>query len=543
MPPHTFPLSLRFVLAVLIGLLWCTAQAEPQPPQQGSPLATELRIQLEQHSGRYASQLPWPQLTSFYTSRNYLPVWFDAHGPNTRATTLLKALYQAANEGLDPGSYPLPQLKQLWQSEARHEQLNLELLLTSSFFDYSRELLSGQLDPLWSGLLWHIPLEKTDSIALLQALLASDDFATALKSLPPSHPTYQRLREALARYRKIEPEGGWPTIPAGNKLRPGSQDPRVPLLRQRLQLEGTLQFVALKDVLLYDQALRYAVERFQLRHGLKVDGVIGPLTLTALNVPLSRRIAQIRANMERWRWLPDQLGHRHIIVNVSAYQLSAYDHGGRQFTMDAITGTCDTPTPQISGELHTVVFSPYWSIPKKIALEEVIPRQRRDPGYFASRGIRVYSDWVDGEELPPEIIDWSRLHWGNFSYMLRQDPGPDNPLGKLKFLFNNNFRVYLHDTPAQRLFAQTDRSFSHGCIRLQAPRRLAAFLLANDPASPWSETAVRSVVASGITHEVEVNPPVPVYLLYLTAWVGDDGALHFRKDIYGEDELLLIDLP
>lgn len=540
MPLRKLPLTLRYLLTGLIGLLWSivlNAQQLPSPLDEVA-LTEELQAQLEQRSGRYASQLQWPQLASFYAARDYRPVWVDSTGTSQRAALLLNALQQAADEGLDPSLYPLPLLDELWLGKSPWARITLELLLTSTFFDYSRHLLSGQLD---RGELWHIAVEESDGVALLHALLASDDFELALKRLPPSHPAYQRLRDALARYRKIEAAGGWPTIPAGKKLRVGDSDPRVPLLRQRLLLEGELQFSPVKEKPLYDEALRYAVERFQLRHGLNPDGVLGPLTLAELNLPLSQRIAQITLNMERWRWLPEQLGHRHIIVNVSAYQLTAYDHGERQFTMEAIIGTRETPTPMITGKLHTIVFNPHWTVPRKIAIEEIIPRQRRDPGYLAARGIRVFSDWNGGEELAPEEIDWSALNRDNFPYMLRQDPGEINPLGRLKFLFTNNFRVYLHDTPTQQLFSRTQRAFSHGCIRIEAPRQLAAFLLATEPDSPWSETAVRSVVATGITREIAVTPPVPVYLLYLTAWVGDDGAVHFRDDVYGEDATLGID--
>jgi murein L,D-transpeptidase YcbB/YkuD len=527
-------------------MLWSpllAAQGEPLEPElSDDSLVFEIRHQLQQRSGPYSPNRNWQQLEEFYAARDYLPVWLDGAGPNARAATFREVLQQVEEEGLEPDAYPLVLLEHLWGSEGSAQQVALELLLTEGFFNYGRELLSGQIDPLWSGQSWHIGVENIDTVALLQALLSSADFATALKSLPPGHPAYQRLREALARYRKIEKEGGWPTIPAGKKLRLGNNDPRVPLLRYRLQLEGAMQFASVKHKSLYDEALHYAVERFQRRHGLQQDGVIGPLTLAELNVPVIRRIAQIRLNMERWRWLPDQLGHRHIVVNLSAYQLSAYDHGERQFTMHTIIGALENQTPQISGDLHTVVFNPHWSIPRNIALEEIIPKQRHNPDYLTSRGIRVFSNWNGGEELDPASIDWARVHRDNFPYMLRQDPGPQNALGKLKFLFTNNFRIYLHDTPAQQLFKQPERTFSHGCIRVEAPRRLAAFLLKGEGDSPWSETAVRSVVATGITHELKITEPVPVYLLYLTAWTGDDGAVHFRRDVYGEDELLLNDM-
>ena len=533
----------------LVALLWCMVlpaqqtTSETPVPLDITGIAVELREQLERGPSGDASLLYWEKLADFYASRDYQPVWLDAQWANERARAMLAVLRHAGEEGLDPSAYPLPLLEQLSQGRGQHELLQFELLLSNTFFDYSRDIHIGQIEPEWSTLLWHIATKKTGSATLLQALSANEDFALSITGLAPAHPGYQRLRDALARYHKIEAAGGWPTIPQGEKLRLGAEGPRVALLRRRLQLEGDLPFSPLTPQSLFDQTLHYAVERFQLRHGLERDGVVGALTLAELNVPVSRRIEQIRANMERWRWLPEQLGHRHIIVNISAFQLSAYDHGERQFTMDAIIGTQETPTPQITGDLHTVVFNPYWTIPRKIALEEIIPKQQRNPGYFRSQGIRVFSDWNGTTELAPGGIDWTRLDWNNFVYMLRQDPGPKNPLGKLKFIFTNNYRVYLHDTPAQQLFDQTERSFSHGCIRVAQPVLLAHYLLASEAAAPWSEEAIRSAIATGATREVELSSPLPVYLLYLTAWVGDDGAVHFRKDLYGEDELLLIDLP
>jgi murein L,D-transpeptidase YcbB/YkuD len=535
-----FSLTLRVILASLMGLLLSAALYAQVAPRGEGVFSAALQTRLELRSGRYAEQFSWQQLSDFYNTRHYQPVWIDTSGPTARAAILLETLQQAGNEGLEPAAYRVSLLEQLWHAKGLQQQIDLELLLTNAFFDYSRELHSGQLDPIWSEQLWHIPVAETDSIALLQALVASDDFSLALTSLPPTHPAYKGLREALARYRKLETSGGWQQIPEGVTLRLGSQDLRVPLLRRRLQLEGELQFTPVEDNTLFDLGLRYAVERFQLRHGLKMDGVVGSLTLAELNVSLSRRIAQIKLNMERWRWLPDQLGHRHIIVNVSAYRLSAYDHGERQFTMEAIIGTLENPTPLITGTIHTVVFNPYWTITRNIALEEVVPKQQRNPGYLTSRGIRVFSD---EEELFPWQVNWVQVNADNFPYILRQDPGPENPLGKIKFLFTNNFNVYLHDTPARQLFDQPKRTFSHGCIRVADPPQLAAYLLMNEPQGEWSEETIRSEINTGISREVAVATPVPIYLLYLTAWVGDDGAINFRRDIYGEDEMLLIDLP
>jgi murein L,D-transpeptidase YcbB/YkuD len=549
------PSPLQRLLGALTGLCWSIALAaqiapEPLPESLPEPLTAPLpahytqllRYRLQQEEAAQLPPLDWTQLTTLYAARDYLPAWLDADGPNTAAQQLLTALRRAGDDALEPASYHVAQLEQLWQARTVTSRIDLELLLSNAFFDYSRELRLGRLDPLWNEQLWYLEVTDPQSVALLQAALRSDDFALALRGLAPGHPAYRRLREALARYRQLQAAGGWPTIPPGPTLRPGELDPRIPLLRRRMQLEGELPFTPLDEPLRFDETLRFAVKRFQLRHGLKRDGVVGPLTLAELNVPLAQRITQITLNMERWRWLPDQLGQRHLIVNVSAYLLNVYDHGERQLTMPVITGTAERPTPLLSGKLHTITFNPYWTIPQKIAMEEVFPRQRRDPDYLGSRGIRVFTN--DGAELSPADVDWSRLTRRNYPdsggpYRLRQDPGPQNPLGRVKFTFSNNFQVYLHDTPDPSLFDEPDRAFSHGCIRVAQPLRLASYLLDGDSLPSWDEEAIRAQIASAKSREVALRTPLPLYLLYLTAWVGDDGAVHFRKDPYGEDAHLL----
>jgi murein L,D-transpeptidase YcbB/YkuD len=382
-----------------------------------------------------------------------------------------------------------------------------------------------------------------DPVTVLRLALQADDFAAVLQALPPDHPVYRRLRRALARYRALQAQGGWPELAEGPTLRPGERDPRVVTLRRRLQLVGDLPLAAASRETLFDEGLAYAVRRFQVRHGLQVDGLVGRETRAAMNVPVEERVEQIVLTMERWRWLPQQLGRRHIIVNIPAYELILYEEGEARMSMPVIIGTRERPTPVTTGLLHTVVFNPYWTVPRKIAVRDLLPKQQRNPDYLAAHHIRVFADWNSGRELEPREIDWQALNQDNFPYMLRQDPGPQNALGRVKFLFSNRFSVYLHDTPDEALFAQSVRAYSSGCIRVEEPRRLAAYLLQGEQGWRWDEGMVEAVIRTRQTHEVTLTAPLPVYLLYLTVWAGEDEAVHFRRDIYGEDALLAMCMP
>jgi murein L,D-transpeptidase YcbB/YkuD len=535
---HHHHRNLLLLLVWLGTVIWLPAFAAEEP----LPLAIELRQRLLQPPAAGDSPVRWGELNNFYAARHFLPVWLGPEGPNARATLLRKRLLQAGEEGLEPERYQNQLIARLWTTTTPDDRLNLELLLSGAFFDYVRDNRSGSLDPQQVSPLWRIERPAVDPVTTLRLALLSGDFRRALDALPPSHPAYLRLRQALAHYRHLDELGGWELIPAGSSLQLGMDDARVSLLRRRLEVEGDLALPSAKATL-FDEPLRYAVERFQVRHGLEVDGVVGRQTLAALNVSAAERIGQIKLNMERWRWLPQQLGRRYLLVNIPSYQLIAYDDGEAQLSIPVIIGTRDRRTPVTSGRLHSVVFNPYWTVPRNIALRDLIPRQRRNPDYMPSHHIRVFADWNGNEELDPQQIDWNAVNWNHFPYMLRQDPGPKNPLGKAKFLFTNPYKVYLHDTPDEALFADNTRAYSSGCIRLEEPLRLATFLLAGEGGWGWDQTMVQQVIASGLTYDIPLSTPIPVYLLYLTTWVGEDGVTHFSRDIYDEDLLLGVCMP
>jgi murein L,D-transpeptidase YcbB/YkuD len=301
-----------------------------------------------------------------------------------------------------------------------------------------------------------------------------------------------------------ERAGGWSSLPAGHALRLGVADARVPLLRTRLGLAGGDER--------FDESLDSAVRRFQAHHGIEIDGIVGPETLRELNVPVAARVQQIAVNMERWRWMPDDLGASYLIVNIAAFRLDVFEEDRAVLSMKTVVGKEYTRTPFFAARIEEVIVNPWWNVPDSIAYKEVWPKQRRDSSYFAREHMVV----VDGR--------------------VRQKPGPWNALGRLKFNLPNNYGVYLHDTPAKELFARSFRAFSHGCIRLERPMDLALYLLKDQPL--WTQSAIETGIASGATKTIRLTSPRPVYVLYWTARVGEDGEVEFHRDYYGRDDEL-----
>lgn len=523
MPQSMFPQ--QHCLVYLTGLVLVCALLAGTPAmaqEPTSPVASELRRVLLQESSEGESPFNRTELERLYGDENFRLLWLGEDGPNHRAELLRERLQQAYREGLVPQHYHTDLIESLWDSSAPSDRMRLELLLSSAFFDYARDVRGGRVRPQQAALLWKIETVPVDPVDMLRQSLLAEDFKAFLDSLPPMHPGYQRLRQSLAQYREIESLGGWPVVPDGPTLRVGIRDTRVAALRSRLQWEAGIDLPLTTDDELFDEGLAHAVERFQARHGLQVDATVGQETLTELNASVGVRIGQIVYNMERWRWLPQLLGTRHLIVNIPAYELIAYDSDEARLTMPVIIGRTYRPTPTISGLLHTVVVNPYWTVPTKLALLDEVPRQRRNPNHLSSHKIRVYSDWNAKHELAPRQIDWSAIDRNYFPYMLRQDPGPKNALGRIKFLFNNPFSVYLHDTPKTELFDENVRTFSSGCIRVKQPLRLAAFVLGRDRSGDWSEQRVQAAIDTGETRGLRPLTRIPVYLLYLTVWVGED---------------------
>jgi murein L,D-transpeptidase YcbB/YkuD len=280
------------------------------------------------------------------------------------------------------------------------------------------------------------------------------------------------------------------------------------------------------------------VKRFQARHGLEPDGWVGPATLEALNVPVERRIEQIKANLERWRWLPLNFGERFILVNIASFTLDVIENGRSVLRMPVIVGRDYRETPVFGAAMTYLLLNPTWTVPPKLAVEDILHRVQEDPGFLAEKKIRVFSDWTEkATEIDPAAIDWMGLSAARFPYQLRQDPSPENSLGRIAFMMPNSYSVYLHDTPEKWLFERAERILSSGCIRLANPLGLAEYLLAGQ--ADWDRQRIQAAIEDGATRIVRLTRPVPVFMVYLTAWVDDRGVVQFQRDVYGRDSPLI----
>jgi murein L,D-transpeptidase YcbB/YkuD len=477
-----------------------------------------------------ASLRPW------YARQNYRPAWVGSAANRQKAHALVDILTNADQDGLTPSDYSVDALQSgLWANTAQGIAM-FDVALSNELLRYVRHLRSGKVPPHAVGANLEPPGAYISGSTVLTGAHNAASIERYLQNLTPSNPVYRGLKEMLAHYRTIALTGSWPIVAPGPTLNPGGSDRRVPTLRQRLSISGDLTGPASGSTA-YGGALVAAVQRFQARHGLKADGVLGPDTVQALNVPVQARIEQIRVNMERWRWMPDNLGERYIIVNLAGFEARVVEHGRDILDMAVVVGKPYRETPIFTDTMTHMEFNPTWSIPPTIVEKDILPKVRRDPGYLKSRNIRVLTGWEPGsKELDPYKINWSRLDGHDFPYLLREDPGPRNPLGRVKFMFPNKYAIYLHDTPSRELFQKTVRTFSSGCIRVEKPIELALYLGQGIPG--WGLEKIDSIIASKRTQEVPLPDPIPIYITYSTAWMAPDGAMNFRDDIYERDAVL-----
>ncbi len=503
----------------------------PSPIQQG--IQHHLRLSRESPTVE-GSSLYWRQLRHFYQNRAFQPVWSGNDGLRPEADHLIESLRQADRQGLDPRDYHLPRIASRLVGSGSDLLAELDLLLTDAFLRYCRDVRSGRADPGRTDPRWHLRATRLDHLATLERALAEQNLAEVLDRLAPQHPWYGRLQQTLEGYRRIAVQGGWPRLRVRKTLRPGMLDPAVTVLRERLHLSGDLPGERTRSEE-FDAGLEAAVRRFQARHGLEVDGIVGPRTRAALNVPVEERIGQILVNLERWRWMPRDFESRYILVNAAGFEMHVFEQNRSVLDMKVIVGRAYRQTPTFRQKMTYLDLNPNWNIPKSIAIKDILPKVRKNRAYLARERIRVLSSWgPNAREYDPFRIDWGSIGWHNFPFVLRQDPGPWNALGQIKFMLPNRFNVYLHDTPHRELFESPVRSYSSGCIRLEHPFALAAYLLKDHP--EWSRgSGVRDAIESGRRETIYLPEPIQVYLAYWTAWVDEEGVVQFRKDIYGRD--------
>jgi len=461
-------------------------------------------------------------LRTFYSRRRDTLAWDESQqGLGDRASVVFTVLSNADTEGLEPTDYHVREIAELANAGNDAERLDRDLLLTDGLIRYATDVAGGKLTS-------HQTDERfvdRQSQGLPEYLASASwldggELKSFLDGLPPANPEYSALKRMLSQLRLLNESGGWEALPDGQTIRPGAHDPAVPALRQRLIEEWRISATTpvrkgRED--LYDPLLTAAIASFQAQHGIKPDGVIGKDTRAALDLPVEDRVRQIVVNMERARWMPDiPLAGRSVVVNLAAYSLNVYQDGNSVLTMPVVVGSPENQTPMIASNITTVVLNPNWTLPPKV-IKEMLPRIHEDSDYLATKGIAR------------EAMEDGRIR-------LVQPPGPTNPLGHYKFVMPNDQDIYLHDSPDVAKFRYALRAYSHGCIRLGNPAALAALLLDDRIAS--LPDGLDALVQKGETRHIALSKPVPVALVYRTAWLDRDGRLVMGQDSYGRDARL-----
>ncbi len=479
------------------------------------------------------------QIFGLYQQREFLPIWIDGWQLKPEAHTLLEYLRSSGAHGLCGNDYLLDKLESLIQFQIDYSQRNLplvpdsravlDLFLSQAFLTFATHMVEGQVDPTLAHVDWRARRRKADLIKLLEYAIENRRMSQVIEGLIPPHHEYFQLIDVLTRYQVISALGGWPGIPPGPTIRPGDSDARVPLLRSLLLQTGDLEKIT-ETTHLYDPVTRGSIRIFQRRHGLVNDGVIGPKTFAALNVSVEERVRQIELNLERWRWMPKSFGKRHIRVNVADFSLEVIEDGEVVMQMPVIVGTQYRKTPVFSASMTYLEFAPYWTVPPTILREDKLPKIKRNPDYLEEKHFRIVSRENKDVMIDPLEIDWATVQAYGFPGWLRMEPGPWNPLGRVKFMFPNRFNVYLHDTNEAYLFGNNIRSFSSGCIRVKRPLDLARYLLGQD----IGPERLQQLFEATAPQQTSIKP-LPVHIQYWTTWVDHDGLVHFRPDVYFRD--------
>jgi murein L,D-transpeptidase YcbB/YkuD len=506
-----------------------TLQAAPTVPDaaQAAALAQRAALQtlLAGDAGRFDGLIgaEFPALQSFYAARDYAPVWIDATGLYPSGAAFLSTLAMLDKDGFGPTGP--------WLAATAARELQ------------ATDAARAEIDVLLSAALVQFAVAPDDPEAAGPQLRAPEAVAGSPDDLAvwlPPDARFWRLRAAVAAYEGIASRGGWAAIPQGPKLEPGRRDARIALLRQRLLVTGDLGEIGV-DADLFDAPLQEAVRKFQARHGLLADGVVGFGTIDALNVAVDGRLETMRLNLARLQQQPRHWGDNYIVVNIAGADMVLVQGGVATMAAQVIVGRGDRQTPEIHSAIDRLEFNPYWTVPSGIYRKDFLPKLRKDPGYLRSHNIRVFAGWTgQASEVDPRSVDWSGEDASKMRLRLRQDPGPDNALGPAKFLFPNSYDVYLHGTNKQSLFASSERFLSSGCVRVPDPLGLAAQILKDRP--DWNRARIDQIVKDGRNQGVRLDTPLPVHLIYETAWVDETGTVEFRRDVYRRDRKALAEI-
>jgi len=508
----------------------------PPGPEAGTLQSLIFAKAVEGDGDRY-------RLGDLYAERQYRPLWLDDGHPSPAVREIALRMATSRVDGLDPRNYPLPTVAVTPAQAPSEEQIaSADLAISKTLLRFASDLRNGRLAPAAVDRKWDIDGDGFDAVAWLSEALGAGDPVAALDGLVPAYPVYGHLRRQLSLHREMQAAGGWPAFPRSGprKLQLGDRHPQVPLLRDRLAVtDGPVIEPAAADTDLFDAGLDAALKRFQERHGLNQDGVLGFRTRQALAVPVDERITQLEAALERWRWMPRDLGESHILVNVPAATLWIVEDDAPVHAMRTIVGKYKRQTPTFSAEMSYLVLNPKWYVPNRIAVEDLVPKAQEDPEYYQRAGFKIY-DKESGEPVDPAVVDWTEYGKNKeMPFRLVQNSGTGNALGSIKFMFKNPYGVYLHDTSSPRLFKRDARAFSSGCIRVEEPLVLASSILSKVRSQAVSAEEVDTLIKSAPTNRhLTLERKIPLYVVYMTAWA-DAHKAYFFDDIYRRDKKLL----
>ena len=478
------------------------------------------------------------ELPRFYTNRDFELAWTNKRNKND----LIESLESAYDEGLDPKDYHLEKIMKLAEKSKKgklnHDEMtDMDLLMTDALILYASHLLEGKLEQSDLRKKWDVERNQGPSNpdSLLTATLHNQKVKVALEDLKPSSYMYKLMKLHLKRLREEADNGGWPQVSEGETLKPGDTAARIIEVRSYLMAVGDLKGKAKDNEEVFDEALEEAVKKFQWRHKLTNDGVIGKGTIEQMRVPIEDRIDALVLNLERIRWIFQQPDDDFLLVNIAGFHVKRITNRQEAFDSRVIVGKYHKETPVFKGVMTYIVMNPTWTLPYSIATHETLPRLKKDPGYLAAKHMEVMDR--NGKVLNSATIDWSQYSAGNFPFIIRQKAGPWNALGEVKFIFPNKYSVYLHDTPSRGLFNRQDRAFSHGCIRTEDKWGLLMSLM-DDP-EVWNMDKINEILKSGKTTNINLPKPINIYLIYMTAAVDHENNLIFMKDIYKRDKAVL----
>lgn len=496
-------------------------------------------------------------LNKLYMQLLFVPVWIDEEAPSPLSQELFALIEE--DKTLDRRSKLYQDAVALEQTTKEvygahgtlAQKVDLEFKTSQLFKRYAEYTLYGSINwgafkdrlhnlkakGIYAGWVTHRP--DFSPVSLLENAAIRGTLSDLFKEAEPKEYHYKPLQEALIGYLELQRDGGWPEVPLEKTLNPGESHTSVPLLRERLRITGDLGSCSSDSENRYGACLQEAIIHFQKRHGLSADGVIGKETLTALNVPIEKRIEQIRLNLDRIKWLHERNSKRHIMINIPAFTLFFEEDKALRLQMKVITGTRKNPTPVFSNTVRTIVLNPHWNVPKSIIQNEMIPKLLKNPRAMAKEKIEIYTGWgKDAKKVSGGSVNWGKYRYSKtVPYRFAQTPGYHNALGKVKFLFPNQFSVYMHDTPTKSLFDRDVRAFSHGCVRLDQPIELLRTFSSFNENVDFEKS--QKILQGKRKAYLNLPNKVPVDIIYLTAYVDYDGVLQFRNDIYGYDAMQL----